>query len=301
MINNPRLHEFVQMLKTEKYYSPHTCKNYARDLQFFATYLQQQAINDWRSVQYQQVSGFAAQQFRLGKKGSSIARMLSSIRSFYHFLIRQGVVVSNPALDVKAPRSARKLPATCDAEQLDQLLQARKNDDDLTRRDLAMFELMYSSGLRLAELASLDLSSIDLRQHQLVVTGKGGKTRYLPVGRKAIGALERWLKVRGNLQKGQQSALFISKLGSRLSHRSIQTRLNRLIETRGLGQHLSPHMLRHSFATHLLESSADLRAVQELLGHADIGTTQVYTHLDFQHLAQVYDSAHPRARKKTKD
>lgn len=301
MINNPRLHEFVQMLQSEKYYSPHTCKNYARDLKLFATYLQQQAISDWQAVQYQQVSGFAAQQFRLGKKGSSIARMLSSIRSFYHYLIRQGVVDNNPALEVKAPRSDKKLPATFDAEQLDQLLQARNNDDDMTRRDLAMFELMYSSGLRLAELASLDLTSIDLCQRQLVVTGKGGKTRYLPVGRKAIGALERWLKVRGNLKKGQQTtALFISKLGTRLSHRSIQTRLNRLIETRGLGQHLSPHMLRHSFATHLLESSADLRAVQELLGHADIGTTQVYTHLDFQHLAQVYDSAHPRARKKTK-
>jgi integrase/recombinase XerC len=296
-----RLQSFLEMLVTEKMYSPHTCKSYARDLKGFDEFLQQQKVTEWGRVSYRHVSAFAAQQFRQGKKGRTIQRELSAIRSFYHYLIRQGWVDNNPALEVKAPKSEKNLPKTCDAEQLDQLLKPRRNDDELTRRDLAMFELMYSSGLRLAELASIDIDSIDHRQRHMRVTGKGNKTRDLPVGRKAIEAVERWQAVRPNLKKNiHERALFISRQGTRLSHRSIQARLNKLIQSRGLAQHLSPHMLRHSFATHLLESSGDLRAVQELLGHADIGTTQIYTHLDFQHLAQVYDQAHPRARKKSR-
>jgi len=293
---------FFQMLKSEKFYSPHTCKNYSRDLNLFAEFLQAREVQHWRDVDYRTVSAFAAQHFRQGKKGNTIQRELSSIRSFYKYLIRQQVVTSNPALEVKAPKTAKKLPRTCDTEQIDQLFKAHTHDDHLTTRDLAMFELMYSSGLRLAELASLDLNSIDVKQKQMVVTGKGNKTRYLPVGRKAIEALQKWLKIRpGYTKKTDEPALFVSKQGKRISHRSIQSRLDKLNKSQSLGQHVSPHMLRHSFATHLLESSSDLRAVQELLGHADISTTQIYTHLDFQHLAQVYDKAHPRAKKKTSE
>ncbi len=289
---------FLQMLHSEKFYSPLTCKNYQRDLQLFADYIRGKGLQHWQQVDYRTVSAFAAQRFRQGKKGNTIQRELSSIRSFYKYLIRQQIVASNPAQDVKAPRTDKKLPLTCDSEQIDQLLKARPDDDDLRVRDLAMFELMYSSGLRLAELASLDVEQVDLQQKQMMVTGKGSKSRYLPIGSKAIAALQKWLKRRVQyVKQPQQKALFLSKSGKRLAHRSIQSRLNQLIKAQALGMHVSPHMLRHSFATHLLESSADLRAVQELLGHADISTTQIYTHLDFQHLAQVYDKAHPRAKK----
>lgn len=294
------LQNFLQMLKSEKYYSSHTCKNYQRDLKLFQGYLQHKDVQQWQDVTYPVVSSFAAWRFRNGKKGNTIQRELSSIRSFYKYLIQQKQLSINPALDVKAPRIAKKLPKTCDSEQLDQLLKAHAQDNPLTIRDLAMFELMYSSGLRLAELASLNLQHIDLSQRHMLVTGKGNKTRYLPVGRKAIEALHKWLEHRVELIKqSDEQALFISSRGQRLSHRSIQQRLNELIKKQSLSIHLTPHMLRHSFATHLLESSADLRAVQELLGHADISTTQIYTHLDFQHLAQVYDKAHPRAKKRS--
>ncbi len=299
MKSQQHLNAFLQMLKSEKYYSPHTCKNYSRDLQLFSEFLQSRDIHQWQKVDYRIVSAFAAQQFRQGKKGNTIQRELSSIRSFYKYLIRQRIVSNNPALDVKAPKSAKKLPKTCDTEQINQLLQAHSHDDDLTIRDLAIYELIYSSGLRLAELASLNLNSINYNQKEMRVTGKGNKMRYLPVGSKAIEALQKWLKIRpAYVKNADEQALFISKQGKRLSHRSIQSRLNKLIQSQALGIHVSPHMLRHSFATHLLESSSDLRSVQELLGHADISTTQIYTHLDFQHLAQVYDKAHPRARKK---
>ena len=210
------------------------------------------------------------------------------------------MVRKNPALEVSAPKSDKPLPKTCDAETIDRLLTVSEDSDSLLLRDVAIFELVYSSGLRLAELVSINLDDIDLQQRQLVVTGKGNKTRYLPVGSKAVSAVQRWLKRRVEfITEQQQPALFVSKLGKRISPRNVQARLNRLIQRQGLGQHLSPHTLRHSFATHMLESSSDLRAVQELLGHANIATTQVYTHLDFQHLAKVYDNAHPRAKRKT--
>ena len=288
------------MLKSEKFYSPHTCKNYARDLELFARFLERQGLEDWDKVTYPQVSGFAAWRFRNGKNAATIQRELSSIRSFYKYLIQHQLMDHNPAQDVRAPKNAKKLPRTCDSEQLDQLLRTSDNDDLLVKRDLALFELVYSSGLRLAEVVSLDLEDIDLQQRRLRVTGKGNKTRQLPIGRKAVAALQRWLKVRGSIRRSAgEQALFISRRGSRLATRSVQQRLDHLAKRQGLGTHLSPHMLRHSFATHLLESSSDLRAVQELLGHTDISTTQIYTHLDFQHLAQVYDQAHPRARKKS--
>ncbi len=293
---------FLQMLRSERFYSPHTCSNYQRDLTRFREFLASRDVAEWSEVDYRTVSAYTAWRFRQGRKGNTIQRELSAIRSFYNYLIRQQRITHNPALDIKAPKSERKLPRTCDAEQLDRLLKPAAGDDDLRRRDLAMFELMYSSGLRLAELASLNLGDIDLEQRRLVVTGKGAKTRYLPIGRKAAQALERWLEVRGRHPTGEaDDALFVSRLGRRLSHRSIQQRLNELARSQRLDRRVSPHALRHSFATHLLESSADLRAVQEMLGHADIGTTQIYTHLDFQHLAQVYEAAHPRAKKRSDD
>ena len=296
---NPDLDSYIQTLRSEKYYSPHTCNNYRRDLRRFQDFLGARAIDDWQKVTYTDVSAYAAQRHRQGRKSRTIARDLSSIRSFYQFLIRLGRVAKNPALEVSAPKSDKPLPKTCDPEALEQLLRASAGDDDLLQRDLAIFELIYSSGLRLAELVSINLDDIDFAQQQMMVTGKGNKTRYLPVGSKAIEAVHRWLSIRPRFSRdASQKALFLSKLGRRISPRNVQSRLNRLIERRALGQKLSPHVLRHSFATHLLESSSDLRAVQELLGHANIGTTQVYTHLDFQHLASVYDAAHPRARRK---
>jgi integrase/recombinase XerC len=296
---NDYLDQFIQTLRSEKYYSPHTCSNYRRDLQRFQAYLEQRAIDNWTGVDYNDVSGFAAQRHRQGRKSRTIARELSSIRSFYQFLIRCSVVAKNPALEVSAPKSDKPLPKTCDPESLEQLLRVTDDHDELLLRDIAIFELIYSSGLRLAELVGIDLDDIDLTQQQLVVTGKGSKTRHLPVGSKAVSAVQRWLRVRPNYcRDNDQKALFLSKPGNRISARNVQSRLNHLIRRQGLGQKISPHVLRHSFATHLLESSSDLRAVQELLGHANIATTQIYTHLDFQHLANVYDAAHPRARRK---
>ncbi|MBC7184056.1 MAG: tyrosine-type recombinase/integrase, partial [Marinobacter sp.] len=209
---------------------------------------------------------------------------------------REKLASDNPALDIRAPRSGRRLPRGADVDQLSHLLDSQP-EDPLEVRDLCMFELMYSSGLRLAELASLELDTVDLRSGEVRVTGKGGKERLLPVGAKAVAAIRAWLPQRSALANDGERALFVSQRGERLSHRSIQARLSRWGITRGADQKLHPHLLRHSFASHLLESSGDLRAVQELLGHADIATTQVYTHLDFQHLARVYDQSHPRARR----
>ena len=294
------LEDFIQVLRSEKYYSPHTCKNYARDLENFARYLADHEINNWVDVNYSLVSGYAAHRFRNGLKSRTIQRELSAIRSFFQNLIRQGTMKSNPAMEVRAPKAEQLLPKTCDAEQIGRLLEEKKSDDALLIRDLAMFELMYSSGLRLAELVSIDLNHFDLAQQQLIVTGKGNKTRYLPIGSKAVKAIRRWLRIRADFcRNDSEQALFISKQEKRISHRSVQSRLNHLVKKQSLDQHLSPHALRHSFATHMLESSGDLRAVQELLGHADIKTTQIYTHLDFQHLAKVYDAAHPRAKRKS--
>jgi len=293
------LDQFIQMLRSEKYYSAHTCSNYRRDLNLFLGHLLSQDIEDWAQVGYADVSSFAAKRHRQGRKSRTIQRELSSIRSFYQFLILNTVVAKNPALEVSAPKPGKPLPKTCDAETIDRLLQLNDDSDPLLVRDVAIFELIYSSGLRLAELVNIDLDDIDLAQQQLVVTGKGNKTRYLPVGSKAVGAVKRWLKLRPDYSKhANLPALFLSQQGKRISPRNVQSRLNQLIQRQALAQHISPHMLRHSFATHLLESSSDLRAVQELLGHVNIATTQVYTHLDFQHLAKVYDAAHPRARRK---
>ena len=295
---NEYLDQFIQMLRHEKYYSPHTCRNYLRDLQQFASFAQSRQHSKWQQIKHDDVSDYAAQRRRQGCNSRTIQRELSSLRSFYRYLIQQGLLTQNPASEVKAPRPDKPLPKVTDAESLARLF-TPSDDDPLLLRDIAIFELIYSSGLRLAELVNIDLDDLDLAQRQVVVTGKGNKTRYLPVGGKAIEAVQRWLPLRADFCRDPaEPALFVSQRGQRISARNVQMRLRQLIRRQGLEQHLSPHMLRHSFATHMLESSSDLRAVQELLGHANIATTQVYTHLDFQHLAQVYDAAHPRAKRK---
>jgi len=221
-------------------------------------------------------------------------------RTFCRYLIRQKVLEHNPAQDIRAPRTPHKLPHSLDVDRVQRLLDSRP-DDWLSQRDLAIMELMYSSGLRLAELVNLDLQQLDLRQGEARVLGKGRKTRVVPVGRKAREVLTRWLTTRAIHCAEGESALFINRSGTRLSARSVQQRMRRWALRHDLDSRLHPHALRHSFATHVLESSGDLRAVQELLGHANLATTQVYTHLDFQHLAEVYDQAHPRARKSGKN
>lgn len=217
------------------------------------------------------------------------------MRSFFNYLLKKHLVSQNPAKQIQAPKQARKLPKTLDVDQISGLLDT-PTDSILEIRDLAMFELFYSSGLRLSELAALDLDDLDYGDKMLRVRfGKGGKQRNLPVGKKAIEVIEKWLKHR---PPSTDQALFLSSRGNRLSQRSIQLRLERWCKKLGLPEHIHPHMLRHSFASHLLQSSQDIRAVQELLGHSNISTTQIYTHLDFQHLAEVYDNTHPRAHKK---
>ncbi len=287
---------FLRHLSLERRMSPRTVEAYGRDLEDMAAWMDQQQLG-WRQLGQAQVRAWAAQRHRQGLSAKSLQRRLAALRAFYRYLKRQGRVENNPAMGVRAPKAERKLPATLDVDQMTQLLEL-PGDDALALRDQAIMELLYSSGLRLTELVSLDLADLDLQDAMLEVTGKGGKTRRLPVGRKALEALERWLQVRPSLAAGDEQALFVSQRGRRLSPRSVQSRLAKRALEQGSPRHVHPHLLRHSFASHLLESSGDLRAVQELLGHANISTTQIYTHLDFQHLAQVYDQAHPRARRK---
>ena len=292
------LPRFFTHLSSERRLSAHTDSNYRRDLNLFQRFCEQQQIDDWTSVDSQHVRSFASAEFRRGQSPRTIQRRLSALRSFFNFLIRESVLRMNPAIQVQAPKARKRLPETIDADQMARLLTFR-TDDDLSVRDKAIMELFYSSGLRLSELVNLDLGDVDLRDRTVRVIGKGNKARVVPVGRFAVEAIGTWLKERGGLADAAEPALFVSKRGGRLLQRAVQLRIERWAKMQGLGVHLHPHMFRHSFATHLLESSQDLRAVQELLGHANISTTQVYTHLDFQHLAKIYDQAHPRARRKS--
>jgi len=292
------LEDFIGFLQNEKRYSPHTLSGYRRDLTSLQTWLQQQKIAQWSEVTQTLLRRFIAQRHAQGIQGRSLQRQLSAIRVFYRFMLRAGMAVTNPAEDIPTPKQARRLPKSMDIEQLERLLDI-PGDEPLALRDRAIMELFYSSGLRLAEIASLNLMDLDFCNGLVdVKQGKGSKQRLVPVGRKANEAIQVWLKARVLLLKQEESALFVSQRGSRLSHRAIQQRLAHWAKKQGLDQHVYPHRLRHAFASHLLESSGDIRAVQELLGHANISTTQVYTHLDFQHLAEVYDQAHPRARRK---
>lgn len=288
---------YLERIRGEGRYSSHTIGNYQRDIRRYIAFVESLELADWRAVRPHHLRSFAAGLHRKGLSGRSVQRALSSLRSFYRYLMDIGELSQSPVVDVQAPRSARKLPAVLDVDQVESLLKAQA-EKPLDVRDLAMLELIYSSGLRVAELVNARCSMLSLSEQQIEVVGKGNKARLLPVGKPASRALKNWLAIRQTLAKPGEDALFVSVRGTALSTRTVQKRLEVWAIRQGLPVHLHPHMLRHSFASHLLESSGDLRAVQELLGHADIATTQVYTHLDFQHLAQVYDQAHPRARRK---
>lgn len=291
-----QLDAFYRYLRNERQLSPRTLEAYQHDLEGLRDFLVSRQLGRWQDLDTPQLRLFVAQRHQAGLSGRSLQRLLSAVRSLYGYLIRERLCQHNPAVDLRAPKSPRKLPRALDADLTSQLLNDNSDDDWLAVRDHAMLELFYSSGLRLSELAGLDMQALDSAQGEVRVLGKGNKTRLVPVGRLALDALARWLPVR-SLAAGDNPALFIGKQGRRLSARAIQLRV-KAWGVQHIGQKLHPHMLRHSFASHLLESSGDLRAVQELLGHADISTTQIYTHLDFQHLAQVYDQAHPRAKRK---
>ncbi len=243
----------------------------------------------------QDIRRFAGRLHGEGLDGRTIARMLSAWRGFYRWLVRERLSAANPALGVKPPKSGKRLPRVLSPDEAAQLLDAPA-ETPAERRDLAMLELLYSSGLRRAELVGLDLGDVRVADALVRVTGKGSRTREVPVGRQALRALAAWLEVRPLLAKAGCEALFVGARGERIGERTVATQVERWARRRGLAQHLHPHMLRHSFASHVLQSSGDLRAVQEMLGHASISTTQVYTHLDFQYLAKAYDAAHPRAR-----
>ncbi len=288
---------FLASLGHERRLSPHTMDGYGRDLAALLEYCESHGVSAWSALDSQHVRSFAAQCHRRGLGPRSIQRRLSAVRSLCRFLIREGELRNDPAADVIAPKAAKRLPTTLDADTMARLL-AFRADDRLDVRDKAIMELFYSSGLRLAELLGLDLTDLDLRDRTVRVLGKGRKTRIVPVGRHAVEALQSWLRERAAIAGMEETAVFVGVNGRRLGPRVVQRRIARWARLQGLPEHVHPHMFRHSFASHLLESSGDLRAVQELLGHANISTTQVYTHLDFQHLARIYDAAHPRARKR---
>jgi integrase/recombinase XerC len=295
------LARFLAHLRQERRLSAHTVAAYRHDLETLRRFCQRRGIDAWQALEHAGVRAFAAAEHAGGLGPRSIQRRLSAVRSFYAFLQREGVAPLNPALDVRAPKPSKRLPATLDADQMGRLL-AFRGDDSLSLRDKAIMELFYSSGLRLSELVGLEISGLDLADRTVRLQGKGSKTRIVPVGRYAVLALRGWLVERDAILARRRAvckALFVSTAGRALTNRAVQLRVAGWARRQGIGLHVHPHMFRHSFATHLLESSANLRGVQELLGHADIGTTQIYTHLDFQRLATVYDASHPRARRRS--
>jgi len=291
---------FKRYLETEKHYSVHTVKHYLRDLSKVYEQLELEQLSGWASLTEKQLRNIISVLHGQGVSGRSLHRLLSALRSFYRFLVRENWVSHNPALAIQAPKSSKRLPKTFDPDQLNELLK-RPDDEPLTLRDFAMMELLYSSGLRVSELVQLNQQDVDLADASVRVLGKGQKTRVLPIGRLAVQALTDWLKIKPLWAKSQEDAIFVSQSGRRLSTRSVELRLAHWGRVKGTQGQVYPHRLRHSFASHILESSHDLRAVQELLGHSDISTTQIYTHLDFQHLMSVYEQAHPRARRKADD
>lgn len=288
---------FLRYVSLERRLSPHTHAAYSRELAALVKYCDQQSIEEWPQLDSQHVRVFAARSHAGGLDARSVQRRVSAVRSFCSFLLREKILASNPAYDVRAPKPKRRLPATLDADQMQRLVEIRAQDT-LAIRDRALMELAYSSGLRLAELVGVDIVDLDLADRTVRVTGKGDKERIVPVGSHAVAALRQWLAVRAGLAGADEPAVFVSRRGSRIRPRAVQERIAQWSHRQGLRVRAHPHVFRHSFASHLLESSQDLRGVQELLGHADIATTQIYTHLDFQALARTYDAAHPRARRK---
>ena len=296
-MQEPDLQSFFQYLTTEKRYSSHTLDNYQRDIKYFTEFCLSQSISDWPDIDTQHVRSFVSQMHRRGLSGRTIQRQLSSLRSLFRYLLRQHKVKQNPVAGVSAPKSPRKLPEVVTPDVLDQLMDLDLSDP-LAVRDKGIMELFYGCGLRLSELVNLDLPDIEWSEQTLNVIGKGHKQRRSPFGEKARQALKHWLKIRNQFADESEQAVFVSQRGQRISASSIQQRIKKWARAKGIDQRIYPHLMRHSFASHILESSHDLRAVQELLGHANLTTTQIYTHLDFQHLAKVYDAAHPRAKKK---
>jgi integrase/recombinase XerC len=297
----PLISAFIAHLSNERQLSPHTVDGYKRDLTALKKDLTDQDITDWRDVSAHHLRSYIGAGKRQGRSGKTLQRRLSATRTFFNYLAREGICSTNPAMEFSAPRSDSRLPVTIDTDQVSRLLEINKTDWHALR-DRAMLELFYSSGLRLAELVGSNTSDISFDDNSMKVRGKGSKERVLPIGSKAITAINTWLKIREQLPKGKledEPALFLSERGRRISPRNVQDRVKKWSLRLGISGRVHPHTLRHSFASHLLESSQDLRAVQELLGHADISTTQIYTHLDFQHLADVYDKAHPRSQKVT--
>jgi len=293
------IERFLRHLDTERRLSPHTVSNYRRDLDHLAAYCREQSLGNWSDVDVHQMRAYAARCYRQGLSAKSIQRRLSACRTFFKYLKREGHVAANPAATVSAPKAPRRLPGNLDADRMTRLLDI-DGDGPLVDRDRAILELLYSSGLRLAELTDLNTGDIDFSDRTVRVTGKGQKDRIVPVGKAALSALRAWLKSRPALADGDEQAVFVSQRGGRISKRNVQARVEHWARVQGIDTQVHPHLFRHSMATHILESSQDLRGVQELLGHANISTTQIYTHLDFQHLAQIYDRTHPRARRKSK-
>ncbi|MGY5451241.1 tyrosine recombinase XerC [Agarivorans sp. MS3-6] len=289
---------FLHYLEVERRYSPATISSYQRSLLQHQKLLNELGCQSWQSVDSQILRGVLVKLKTAGLSPRSMANKLSALRSFFNYLLGQQIVPLNPVIGISAPKQSKPLPKNLDIDSIEQLL-SLDSSDLVSCRDLAMMELLYASGIRLAELVSLNVSDIDFEQQQLLVTGKGNKQRLVPFGSKAEQALKHWLKQRRLLVMDEaEPAVFVSVRQQRISHRTVQKRLQHWAQQMQLSSTLHPHKLRHSFATHLLESSGDLRVVQELLGHANLSTTQVYTHLDFAHLASTYDAAHPRAKRK---
>lgn len=292
-----RQNQFIDYLRLERGLSERTREAYRRDLDQLALEMDRLEITDPARLTEHSIRGLVARLHRQGLGSKSLQRLLSAIRSFYRWQIKEGLADQDPAASVRAPKAARKLPITLDADMVTRLLEI-EDDSPLAIRDKAIMELFYSSGLRLSELAQLHWQQLDFASGLVTVTGKGNKTRMVPLGSFAADALLKWRKERASFAGFENPHVFVSNRGTPISARTIQARIKHWARHQGIPQKVYPHLLRHSFASHMLESSGDLRAVQELLGHADISTTQVYTHLDFQHLARVYDKAHPRAKKK---
>ncbi|OEF26099.1 tyrosine recombinase XerC [Vibrio rumoiensis] len=293
------LQRFYDYLLNEKGLSQRTQANYQQQLTTMAQQLVSLGVSSWPEVDAAWVRQLVSKAKREKLKASSIATRLSSLRSFFDYLILVGLLEANPAKGVSAPKNQRPLPKNLDVDEMGLLLEVQ-DDDPLAVRDRAMMELMYGAGLRLAELVNIDVNQVQLSQGEIRVIGKGNKERKAPFSGQAKEWLGRWLSIRSTMASESELALFVSKRGTRISHRNVQKRMEEWGIKQGVSSHISPHKLRHSFATHMLESSGNLRAVQELLGHENISTTQIYTNLDFQHLASVYDKAHPRARKNKK-
>jgi integrase/recombinase XerC len=292
--NQKYLDGYLAWLRNEKRYSDLTAENYARDLRRLFELASDTPLAD---LGIHHIRRYIAQLHGKGLGGRSLARMLSAWRGFFKYLMRDHGLTDNPCTGLRAPKSPRKLPLALSPDDASRMVDL-PTDTAESIRDKAIYELFYSSGLRLAELVDLDPEQLDLISGEIRVTGKGSKTRIVPLGQFAITALKAWLVVRDQIARKGEAALFVGKRGSRISPRVVQLRMKQWGIKRGISSNVHPHLLRHSFATHVLQSSGDLRAVQEMLGHASISTTQVYTHLDFQYLSKIYDAAHPRAKKK---